>query len=254
MWSALTTTMAQWDVPVRIVLDGEGPADRQVTGLADPIQRDAAVSLDAARHNVLNHALASGSDVLTATLLLAPEAYTAGMSLILECETANADSAVLDLNGTGPVPLLRPDGHPVRAGDLRPGEPIRLVYLGGNFHVLSTITRPCPPAFTAIGRDYCIADTAQAASPFYQANLACHDQGARLCTFAEWINACQRIPGFFDTVLEFEWVDHAANSSNHAKRVGYGSNGQGIPDGAGCNFGGSIGHTNPTRFRCCTNR
>lgn len=245
---------AQWDVPVRVVLDGADAQDRQITGLADPISRDAAVSLDAARHNVMNHAVASGTSALTAALTPALAAYTVGMTLTLVPSEANAAGATLDLNGLGPLPIVRPDGQPVGDGDLPPGIPARLVHAGDRFQLLSTVLRPCPPAFTAAGHGFCIADTAQSALPFYEAVLLCNAQGGRLCSFGEWNWACRRDPAFFDTVFSAEWVDSAANNADNAKVVGYGVMGGPDQTGSGCPYGGTVLHTSARRFRCCTNR
>ena len=48
-WSAI----AQLELPVRLVLNGTEDTDRQVLGLADPVQLDAAVNVEAARSQVL---------------------------------------------------------------------------------------------------------------------------------------------------------------------------------------------------------
>ncbi|MCW5898862.1 MAG: hypothetical protein KIT10_06295 [Flavobacteriales bacterium] len=251
---ASIATQAQWDVPVRLVLEGPEAGDRQVTGLADPQQRDAAVSLEAARVNVLTHASGTGSTGITAQLPVTPDTYVNGMVITLVPDTANVAGATLDLNGLGAVPILRRNGQQVQAGDLWAGAPVRLAFSDGAFRIISDMPTPCPPAFSVGGTHYCIADTSQAPVPFLQANLICDQQGARLCTFWEWVNRCLADPQFFNSVPDFEWVDHASNSGDQAKRLGYGSNGVNADPGQGCNYGGTQVHTNPSRFRCCKDR
>jgi hypothetical protein len=56
-------------------------------------------------------------------------------------------------------------------------------------------------------------------------------------------------------VLNYEWVDHAANNSSNAKRVGRGSDGNTGDDlGIGCTHGHHAAPTAQTRFRCCMTR
>lgn len=249
------TAAAQLQVPVAIELTGAEPADRQVTGLADPLSSDAGVSLDAARASATTFATASGTDPLIAALTPAPTGYTAGMSIVIVPQQANAAGASLDLNGLGAVPMVKLGGLPLDSADLTVGLPHRLVYDGQRFQLITSAYRPCPAGYRIGAREYCIADSSREALTFIQANAFCADAGARLCTFAEWIQACVSEPSFLGTVLDFEWVDHAANHIGNAKRVGKGSDGQTGDDmGIGCMNGSHADPNTPTRFRCCVSR
>ncbi len=68
---ALEST-AQFDTPVPVQLIGASDADRQVTGLADPLTPTSGVSVDPARANATTFATASGAAVLTADLIPIP--------------------------------------------------------------------------------------------------------------------------------------------------------------------------------------
>lgn len=244
----------QWDVPVPLVLNGGTEDERQVLGLADPVDSTAAVSLATARDNATTYALATGSTVLTATLAPAPNAYAAGMVVHILPQQANRPGAQLDLNGLGPRPLAKQGGLPLDSADLFPGIPARLVYDGTMFLLLGNSYLPCRTGFRAVAREFCIEDSSRAALTFYSAAQACTQMGARLCTFSEWTHACRSIPDFMGTVPSFEWVDSAANSATDAKRVGQGSDGSTNPESAGCAYGGTSLPTNTARYRCCTNR
>jgi hypothetical protein len=195
-----------------------------------------------------------GTDLLVGTLDPAPTAYVTGMVVTLLPIEKNRIGAQLDLNGLGAVPLLRSNGAPVDSSDLVPGSPARVVFDGTGFRMLGSIRLPCPPGYTSPARDFCIADTSQSAETFFQANMDCRFQRARLCTISEWVTACNMLPGFLPSVTDFEWVDHAANHTSNAKLIGYGSDGVSTVYAFGCRQGLHDLPSNPYRFRCCTSR
>jgi len=252
--AGIGSVVAQLEIPTRSVLDGQNATERQVLGLGDPLTTDAAVSLEAARSTTANIANVSGVGSLTGILIPAPSSYTPGMEVTIVPTQANAAAATLDLNGLGPRLILKTGGVTLASSDLVPGTPVRLIYDGEYFQLLSSTQLPCPAGFTAATREYCIADSSDAAISFFSAAVACSARGARLCTISEWAHACFRIPGFLSTVTTAEWVDHAANNAATAKVAGAGNNGEVDIAGTGCNYGGWGLPANPFRFRCCANR
>ncbi len=203
----------QWDVPVPVVLNGSTAQQRQVLGLADPVDSTSAVSLAAARDNASTYALATGNVVLAADLAPAPTVYTTGMVVHILPQQANDQGALLDLNGLGPRPIAKQGGLPLDSADLFPGVPARLVYDGNMFILLGSTYLPCRTGFKAVAREFCIEDSSHAAVNFYDAVQTCTQMGARLCTFSEWTHACRSIPDFMGTVPSYEWVDSAANNA-----------------------------------------
>lgn len=242
-------------MPVAVTLSGAQPSERQVTGLANPISNDAGVSVDAARNNATKWAHASGTTQLVAALTPAPLGYSAGMSVLIVPQEPNAPGATINLNGLGEVPIVKLGALPLDSADLSVGVPHRLVHDGQQFQLISSAYRPCPAGYRIGAREYCIADSSNEALTFTQAGTFCAGIGARLCTFSEWIHACISSPSFIGTVLNYEWVDHAANNTTNAKRVGRGSDGNTGDDlGIGCTNGHHSDQANPTRFRCCISR
>jgi hypothetical protein len=247
--------LAQWQVPLPVVLDGSDPGQRQVIGLADPAVPEAGVSVVAGRANATRYAEASGTLVLTASLFPAPAGYSTGMVVTLIPSEANLAGAEIDLNGLGPMPVVKLGGVPLDSADLAVGVPHRFVFDGTSFQLLGSAYRPCPAGYSIGGREYCIADSSQAALPFIDAGSACFNANARLCTWSEWTHACLSKPGFIGSIVDYEWVDHAANNTSNAKRVGRGDDGSAGTDlGIGCIHGNHTLPTNPVRFRCCTSR
>ena len=253
----LASAFAQWDVPVRIELNGDQPADKQVLGLADPSALDAAVSLDAARSMTMSYASATGTSAITATLFPAPASYTPGMAVTIVPGAANEANATLDLNGLGPVPIVKWGAIPLDSADLLPDIPARLVHDGSSFQLIASTYRACPQGTRAVGPNFCISDSSYGSSTFYEAVIFCRNMDARLCSFSEWIQSCRTDPGFVGTVFAGEWVDHAANSAADAKQMGYGSTGSGDGDPFGvpsCQHGRTAVPTTSGRIRCCRNR
>jgi len=248
--------VAQWDVPVRIVLDGPGAASRQVTGLADPIAPDAAMSVDAVRSSVVGYAVASGTAALTAELFPAPAAYTVGMVVNIVPSQASGRAASLELNGLGPVPIVKGGSLPLENGDLAPGVPARMVYDGARFVMLSSVLRPCPEGSYAVNRSFCIERSSSGPSGFFPAVLACGTRNARLCSLNEWAYACESGASFLGTVQDLEWIDSAGNNPTQAKALGTGWKDR--PSEAttdfSCTYGNSVASDSQLRYRCCMNR
>jgi len=257
LWACHAGGMAvlgQWEVPGRLVLDGPAPEDRQVTGIAPPVSADAAMGLADVRALYVRTAAVTGGAVLLGALAPVPAGYAPGMLVTIVPDAANTGAVRLDLNGLGERPLRKSGGLELSPGDLSPGVPSMVVFDGTAFLLLGDRPLPCPAGFSAGSRQYCVADSSRAPLDMLQANLACAAIGARLCTWAEWVNACRTRPGFMGTVLDYEWVDHAANHTDRAKRVGFGVDGSVDVLGTGCQFGGHAPHTEPWRFRCCMDR
>lgn len=241
--------VAQWDVPTRIELNGTTPEDRQVTGLAPPQDPTDGTSAIAVRTQLATHGTATGIGAYSITLTPAPAAYTNGLRLSFEPAAVNTGAATLNVNGLGVVPLVKFGGVPLDSADLRAGVPVQVIYDGGAFQVVNQLHPACPPGYRAVGRDVCIEDMWHDSVNFYAASVWCEQHDARLCTIGEWYRACAMPGGILSSVVAFEWVDHAANHDNYAKRMGSNSSQQ-----IGCELGGLAVPLALTRFRCCTDR
>lgn len=247
--------VGQWSVPVPLVLDGADPSDRQLLGLGDPVSGDAAASVDAVRAGAMSYAAATGTDVLSAQLVPAPDAYITGMTVTLVPMSTNNANVQVDLNGLGPRDLIKTGDLPLDSADLPTGMPARMIYDGSRFRLLSSATLPCHSGFSIGSREYCIEDSSHAAITFYDAVVTCTGRGARLCSYSEWVYACLKQPGFIGTVLDYEWVDDAANHTDAAKLVGNGGTGSvGGPMGIDCKHGALSQPIGSYRYRCCTHR
>lgn len=246
--------LAQLKVPGPVQLQGATPEQRQISGLADPQTLDAAISLGALRATAVSFTQVQGTTELTGTLVPAPEGYTIGMLVTAVPLEANLPDPTLDLNGLGEKPIVKRGGLPLDSADMLPGIPVRLLYDGDQFQLISSSALPCHVGSVPVGREYCIDTGASNATTFYAANVACAAKGDRLCTLSEWAHACYAIPSFLGTVTTAEWVDHAANNTDGAKLAGAGNDGVNDAPGTGCHFGAQSSPYTPYRYRCCSHR
>lgn len=245
---------AQLEIPGPIVLDSPVSEERQIKGLADPLVPDAAMSLDAARATTTSFTFLQGSASMTGTLVPTPQAYVAGMAITVVPTLTNEAAATVDLNGLGPRFIVKQGNVVLAAGELEPQVPVRVMYDGEYFQLISSVQLQCPEGLSAVTKEYCISDNAVEATSYFTAAAQCAAQGTRLCTISEWAFACRSMPGFLATVQEAEWVDHAANYTNGAKLVGAGIDGEDVASGTGCAFGGQDVPTSNHKYRCCANR
>jgi hypothetical protein len=246
--------IGQLEVPVHVELDGAASSDRQILGLADPVDADAAASVDAVRSATMSTTEVTGTSALSGSLLPALPAYIPGMLFTITPDEANAPGATLELNDLGPMPIVKWGQLPLDSADLMPGMPARLVYDGTRFLLLNNAYRPCPAGYSASSAISCIADSVLSSANFHQATMACDAVGARLCSFGEWTSACRTKPGFLGSVTEYEWVGDGANSAADGKLVGAGSNGPTELPGIACEYGITSGNLAVRRFRCCLSR
>lgn len=248
--SATAPAWCQWTVPDTLVLDGQDPAQRQVLGLALPQQGDQGASATAERTGSAGYAQASGSGALLVTLSPPPGPLRPGMRIVFTTQQANDSAATLTVNGQGPIPLRKHITAALDSADIPAGVPTEVIYDGAVFQVVSQVYPGCPAGMHPVGAHGCVEDSSRAALNWYAANTTCSNQGRRLCGFSEWIRACQQQSSILGSVLDYEWVDEAANSNNTAKTMGINETTL-LPD---CRAGGHKLPTETSRFRCCSDR
>jgi hypothetical protein len=80
-------------------------------------------------------ATAGTANALTATLVPAITAYTAGLRVSLGITTTNTGAVTLNLNGLGVKTVIRSDGSPAQSADLQSGSIVDFIYDGTNFQI-----------------------------------------------------------------------------------------------------------------------
>lgn len=242
---------AQWQVPTSLVLDGVDNTDRQVKGLGAPEGGSHGVAVASDRSSTTNFAIATGTDVLSISLVPALSAYSPGMRITFVPSEVNSGDATISATGLIAVPLRKNINVPLDSGDLRPGIPVQVIYDGATFQITSQIYPGCPPGYVPVGSSSCVEEADHGPANWYSAVSACANQGKRLCGFAEWIQACSQSTGsIFDSITDYEWVDEASNNANDAKTMGINATTL-LPD---CQAGGTREPLTMLRYRCCYDR
>lgn len=255
-WTVLLTGLmaiqayGQWNVPDRIILDGAAPSDRQVHGLATPQDAGDGASAGTDRTSAAEAAVATGTDALNIALVPAPAALTPGMRIVLLPTAVNTGAVTLQVNALPAMEVRKFVDQPLDSADLAPGRPVELVFDGTVFQVAGQLHPGCPAGYKPIGRTACVEAVSREPLNWYAANVNCANEGKRLCGFSEWIQACLQQDNIFGTVVDYEWVDEAANSTNLAKLMGVNETTL-LPD---CKSGGHRVPTSTQRFRCCYDR
>ena len=240
----------QWDVPVPVVFDGATPADRQVSGLALPTAADHGANAASVRTQSTTYAVTQGTDVLTASLIPAIAGYMPGMLLSISPSAANTGPTTLNVDGLGAMPVLKFTTEQLDSADLRTGIPVLMVFDGAAFQLLSQTGIACPPGFLDVSREVCVEAVPYGPASWYNAVSQCSLRGLRLCGWADWFRGCSMPGGFVDSIVEYEWIDNAANDNNHGKRAGL-ETGTMNPD---CFGGGTALPSGGNNFRCCYNK
>jgi hypothetical protein len=236
-----TVAISQVTIDKSIQLNGP-TGTRQLDSLGQSRMPENAVSAVTVQSGVLNFAVASGIDTLIATSTISSVPLTAGTRINLKITNQNTGAVVLNLNGSGNIPVKRAGMYNLKAGELRAGVIITLLYDGTSYQIVSSGERGCPAGFTEVNRQFCIETNEHPTATFFNAVAYCFGMNARLCTWGEWYYACQKSGlGISAMTNNFEWVDTAANEDGQVRVVGYG----------GCTGAGAPYATSIYTYRCC---
>lgn len=244
-----TFLRAQVEVSEPILMSSPNEQERTVQGLGYAASSTSAVNADVLLKAALIFDEATGTDQINIELDPAIGAYSAGMMLTFSPEGSNNGPATLNVNGLGAVEIKKDITMALDSGDLRPDVPVLVVHDGSVFQMIGQYSTPCPSGSLEMTREFCIEAQPRPKLDFWTAIHRCYEADGRLCTFGEWHYACRTDGSFSNSVLDYEWVDHAANSLNMAKRLGVDLNGT-----VDCFKGGLSDPNSTSHFRCCYNK
>lgn len=249
--AGMLTAQVRVDRPV--VLDGTDPGQRRVMGLADAAAESDALNARSAMHGLFRHGVATGTAdawIVDLTPALA-QAPSAGMELIVRVTSVNTGAVTIDLGAGGIHALVKDASSPLEGGELTPGMMARLLYDGDSFHLTNgrpLTKRPCPTGFVQVNEQFCIEPDQRDTLMFPAAAIACGSIGARLCTWSEFLTACNQATdlGLVNMVGDYEWSNNTANGDMLVRVVGQFS----------CNSGATAEAVGlqARPFRCCYRR
>ena len=145
--------------------------------------------------------------------------------LMLHAANANLGPVTLSVNGSAAYPVLVNGDQPLLPGDVGTGSTVSVVFDGTAFQLISARRlerKPCPPGTTQVNELYCIEDVQHDTLDFPHAANVCGSLGLKLCSWAQFYNACYHASelGLTDMVGDWEWTDDAANSDNSVRVTG----------------------------------
>lgn len=209
------------DVPVQLT---GAPAQRTVTGLGEPTEETAAVTVQAS-------VLESGFTWCSATLvgdtfmLAAEPAVTALQDGLLMRFAAPVDrDGRLFVKAMAQAPakaLVRADGLPPTRGQIRTGVICELLYAHDAFVLLNASEIGCPQGFVPANERLCMEVAVVPNMLFHDAKARCADLGGKLCTWDEFVVGCNLLSGQLQNQFQnWEWMDDTSNHSHGADLFG----------------------------------
>ena len=242
--------VAQVNIDHPIELTGVEPGDRRVERLDASTDASDALSASVAQAGAVNTALPLSGNSWSVDLPAFGSEPSTGAHVVVRVPAVSAAPITIQFNGSGPYPVLH-EGLPLSGEALVEGSMLSLVLANGAFHVLNgnnDIRRTCPDGTVTVNEQFCIEPTEHGSGDYFQAGLGCASAGLRLCTWAEFVAACDRtlelqLVGMTNS---WEWTNNTSNEDNSARIVGLN----------GCQTAGNWLSTGsaPIGYRCCFTR
>jgi hypothetical protein len=240
---------AQLEVDRPLQLEGPTPLTRQVTGLDTIAALGAVLTAAVEQQGSHRHALAEAGSVWSASIP-ALDAPQPGTHITIAVPDGAAGEAWLQVNGGAAEPLILAPGVPFDATGASSGTVLSLVHNGSAWQVMNgrqDALIACPPEMAAVNGQFCVERAQRPSAIMPDAVAACAAQGKRLCTWGEFVAACQRRTalGLLNPSSDWEWTGNSANEENSVRMVRL----------ANCTSAGTRFLTGPAGpYRCCLSR
>jgi len=217
--------LAQVQVDRPLILTGPTDTDRQVLSLPNSSEPAAVLTAGVEQAGAYRTVTATGTSLWNVTLPSLISDPIPGTHLLLLTPATASGPVSLLVNGAGPFPLINSVQSPYDATEVEAGSPLSVVFDGTSFHVLNGsiyARKPCDPGLVAVSEAFCIQPTEHGASDFFTANANCAANGLRLCSWTEFIVACNKATelGLTGMLGNWEWTDDAVNENGSARIAG----------------------------------
>lgn len=130
-------------------------------------------------------------------------------------------NVMVQVDGSTPLPLVRPDGLGPAAGQLVANMVAEIILADARFVLMSSAKKGCHTNAVQVNERYCIDIYPSTPLGMYEAADRCGVRGGKLCTWDEYYYACHavgaQLNGMFD---DWEWVDDTANHTHLAVQAG----------------------------------
>lgn len=241
--------LAQVEVDRPVILESTDPTQRQVLGLEPGGDPGDALTAAPEQQGLLRHSEPAAGPVWNVELdgLIAP---TAGTHITVKVPEGGSGTVQLQLNGGVATALEWEPGLAVDVSALPAGLILSLVFNGTAWQVMNGRDyklRGCPPGMVAVNDQFCIQQSQRPALDFGSAINVCAALSQRMCTWGEFIAACQRriALGLQFPSNDWEWTNNSANEANTVRMVRL----------ANCTQAGTRNMASPAApYRCCYTR
>lgn len=215
------TCAAQIRTSAPIQLNGTED-QRAIHGLGGPISDSALVTVKVVTAGSIHWAEASfESDTIVLSTTPVISAIRDGLLLRFLAPASQSTALWIRPTGHSSHPLQRPDGLPVNRADMKEGAVAEVVFNHERWTYLNPTNGACPTGAVDVNAAFCI-DTAQVSGlEFYEAIRHCGDRGGKLCSWGEYVTACNLVGTSLQIMFdEWEWLDDTANHTHSALQAG----------------------------------
>lgn len=254
-WLLWQPATAQVESGSWIILTHSNADMRRVENLSTSVRDTSdAVSAAQVRSGSLVYAPGTGNDTINFSVNPVISNYERGMMVSFKAPANVKGPAYINLSSLGVKKLVKDVNIDLDSLDIRQGQLIVAVYDGINFQVINRLNNGCPQNFVRVNELYCIEVSERDSLSWWDATAACMNVQSKLCTWAEWLNACYSsgIIGTSNMGNVEEWVDSGANTGGSitSKTAGY----KFTTLTFGCDQSGYSVPNNLRKFRCCYER
>ena len=222
-----------------------GSGTNQVQGLASPTAEQNLSSLGSIKSGFVHWCAVNRS---ADTLELSPgypvDSRVDGQLLRFAMDMNSPGDTWVKVGSFPSSQVLDGDGNPIGESILRQGEIVQIQWIDSAYVLANPPSRSCPSGYIKVSESLCIQSSDNTDVDWFEANEKCDEQGARLCTWAEYIHACLnhggQMTGLFNN---WEWLDDTSDHTHTADQVGRFT----------CHSNRSRGatHQDFANFRCC---
>ena len=205
-----------------LVLSGASDSLRRIDGLVKAQQADALITAKEALAGSYCWGVPSGASNFILLSTTPPvDAYTNGLTIRWIPHRVNTGPPRANVNNLGARRILRPDGLPAEQGALDPGKVVEIVFWDSTFFLTSRSRTDCPDGYASLNADICIQRNDSGSTDYFSAALQCRISGARLCTWAEYMSACDLVGGQLNGLFDdWEWIDDTSDHTHTSNQAG----------------------------------
>ena len=217
---------AQVRIDKAIQLEGTTDEQRQVLGMPDTNAAGDLISTGMEQSGAHRSAIPAQGPIWSLELPASSGGPLPGTHILVKAPQPSPGAPSVLLNGQGPYPVTFDVDVVLDGEDIPEGTMLSLVFDGTAFQVLNGVVhtrRPCPAGTVAVNEHFCMQTQENApTATYFDAVLICDTMGLRLCSWAEFVVACEKREelGIPDLIGNWEWTRTTAGSNNVLRMVG----------------------------------